>query len=44
MSSSGRQAELEERALLYVAITRARKRAVLLSYGEVSDFLQPAKR
>ena len=34
-----RQVELEERALLYVAITRAKKRAMLLSYGEVSEFL-----
>ena len=34
-----RQADLEERALLYVAITRAKKHAVLSSYGEVSDYL-----
>jgi len=34
-----RQTDLEERALLYVAITRAKKRASLLSYGEVSSFL-----
>jgi len=34
-----RQAELEERALLYVAITRAKKHAVLVSYGEVSEFI-----
>ena len=34
-----RQADLEERALLYVAITRAKKRATLLSYGEVSEYL-----
>jgi hypothetical protein len=34
-----RQADLEERALLYVAITRAKKHAVLLSYGAVSDYL-----
>ncbi len=37
-----RQADLEERALLYVAITRAKKRAMLLSYGEVSEFLSAA--
>ncbi len=34
-----RQADLEERALLYVAITRAKKRVVILSYGELSNFL-----
>lgn len=34
-----RQADLEERALLYVAITRAKKRAILTSYGESSEFL-----
>ncbi|MEN8166455.1 MAG: 3'-5' exonuclease [Pseudomonadota bacterium] len=34
-----RQADLEERALLYVAITRAKKQAVLLSYGESSEYL-----
>ncbi len=39
-----RQAELEERALLYVAITRARKWAVKLPYGEVSPFLQPEEK
>ena len=32
--------DLQERALLYVAITRAKKRASLLSYGEVSEYLQ----
>jgi superfamily I DNA/RNA helicase len=31
--------ELEERALLYVALTRARKTARLLSYGQASEFL-----
>ena len=31
--------ELEERALLYVALTRARKRAYLFSYGKPSGFL-----
>jgi len=34
-----KQADLEERALLYVAITRAKKRALLLSYGAVSRYL-----
>ncbi len=34
-----RQADLEERALLYVAITRAKKSAVLLSYGTPSPYL-----
>jgi len=34
-----KQADLEERALLYVAITRAKKRALLLSYGVVSPYL-----
>jgi superfamily I DNA/RNA helicase len=38
-----RQADLEERALLYVAITRAKKHAVLLSYGEVSEYLSPVQ-
>lgn len=33
------QHEIEERALLYVGITRARKRAVITSYGEPSRFL-----
>lgn len=31
--------ELEERALLYVALPRARKAACLLSYGRASEFL-----
>ena len=35
-----RQAELEERALLYVAITRSKRGAVLLSYGGLSRFLE----
>lgn len=34
-----RQADLEERALLYVAITRAKRHAVLLSYGEPSEYI-----
>jgi superfamily I DNA/RNA helicase len=34
-----RQADLEERALVYVAITRAKKVAVVLSYGEASPYL-----
>ena len=35
-----RQAELEERALLYVAITRSKRGALLLSYGGLSIFLK----
>ncbi len=35
-----KQADLEERALLYVAITRAKKSALLLSYGSVSPYLK----
>ena len=31
--------ELEERSLLYVALTRARKQAYLFSYGKPSRFL-----
>lgn len=34
------QYEIEERALLYVGITRARKRAIITSYGEPSRFLK----
>jgi superfamily I DNA/RNA helicase len=34
-----RQADLEERALLYVAITRSKSRALLLSYGKMSRYL-----
>jgi superfamily I DNA/RNA helicase/mRNA-degrading endonuclease RelE of RelBE toxin-antitoxin system len=34
-----RQAELEERALLYVALTRARKEVFVLSYGVASKFI-----
>ena len=34
-----RQADLEERALLYVAITRAKRHAVLLSYGKPSEYI-----
>jgi len=34
-----RQAELEERALVYVAATRAKKIALVLTYGEESEFL-----
>ena len=33
------QAETEERSLVYVAITRARKQAFVLSYGRPSSFL-----
>jgi len=35
---SQRQAENEERSLVYVAITRARKSAVVISYGKTSRF------
>lgn len=34
-----RQADLEERALLYVAITRSKRAALLLSYGAISSYL-----
>lgn len=34
-----RQADLEERALVYVAVTRAKKVALVLSYGEASPYL-----
>lgn len=34
-----RQADLEERALLYVAITRAKQSAILLSYGTASPYV-----
>lgn len=33
------QAETEERSLVYVAITRARKQAFVLSYGRTSNFI-----
>ena len=35
---SRQQAETEERSLVYVALTRARKQAYVLSYGEASRF------
>jgi len=35
---SSEDAETEERSLVYVAITRARKNAFILSYGEMSRF------
>lgn len=35
-----RQAELEERALLYVAMTRAKRGCLICSYGEQSPFLE----
>ena len=35
-----RQADLEERALVYVAITRAKKVAMVLSYGEMSPYIK----
>jgi superfamily I DNA/RNA helicase len=34
-----REAELMERALLYVALTRARKAALLTAPGEVSEWI-----
>jgi len=37
-----RQTDLEERALLYVALTRARERALVLSHGEPSPYLANA--
>jgi len=36
--------ELEERSLLYVALTRARKQAYLFSYGQPSRFLVESQR
>jgi len=39
-SVEARMADMEERALLYVAMTRARKRVVVLGYGELSDYLK----
>ena len=36
---SSEEAETEERSLVYVAITRARKNSYILSYGEPSPFL-----
>lgn len=38
------QAYPVEHAFFYVAITRAKKRATLLSYGEVSEFMHPKTR
>lgn len=38
--TSQRDAETEERSLVYVAITRARKIAFVLSYGEMSNFFK----
>jgi superfamily I DNA/RNA helicase len=35
-----RQADLEERALLYVAITRAKKSAIVVSYGRASEYIK----
>jgi hypothetical protein len=37
-----RQADLEERALVYVGITRAKKEAVVLSYGVPSPYIRVA--
>jgi superfamily I DNA/RNA helicase/mRNA-degrading endonuclease RelE of RelBE toxin-antitoxin system len=37
---SAEQAETEERSLVYVAMTRARRRAFVLSYGELSLFFK----
>lgn len=36
-----RQAENEERSLVYVALTRARKSAVIISYGKPGKFFTP---
>ena len=35
-----RQADLEERALVYVAMTRAKKKLIITSYGQVSPYLE----
>lgn len=37
---SRRQAENEERALVYVSLTRAKKRAFVTAYGELSPFFE----
>jgi len=34
-----RQADLEERALVYVAMTRAKKKLIVTSYGQASPYL-----
>ena len=34
-----RLADIEERGLMYVAITRAKKRVLILSYGKASSYL-----
>jgi len=34
-----RQADLEERALVYVAMTRAKKKLIVTSYGQESPYL-----
>lgn len=39
-SVEARMADMEERALLYVAMTRARKRVMVLGYGELSEYLK----
>jgi superfamily I DNA/RNA helicase len=38
--ASKEQAETEERSLVYVALTRARKQAYVLSYGKISSFFR----
>jgi len=38
-SSVQREAELMERALLYVALTRARKRALVTAHGKISEWV-----
>lgn len=38
--ASKEQAETEERSLVYVALTRARKQAYILSYGKISSFFR----
>jgi superfamily I DNA/RNA helicase len=37
---TARDAETAERALLYVALTRAKKSALIIGYGKLSSFLQ----
>jgi len=39
-NASAQEAETEERSLVYVAITRARKQAYVLSYGVMSSFFR----
>jgi superfamily I DNA/RNA helicase len=39
-STAREEAETCERALLYVAVTRAKKEVLITSYGEKSEFLK----